>query len=140
MTMFPKPEPRQPSPRKQIPRGKPPRKFNKLRQAREMIRKYGTSHRRHFIRRLPCSSCGIEGYSQNAHVLKVNGGMGRKGDASGVAPLCGPRYADVGCHALWDRHRDKFAARFPWYDPAVICETTERAYQAYCEAEQEMSA
>lgn len=114
--------------------------MNKKRQAVEMPRKYGSSHRRTFIRSLPCSACGAEGYSQNAHVLKIDGGMGRKGSYLGIAPLCGPRYGLAGCHARYDQHRSKFFSRFPWYDPKVICAEIERAYQAFCEAEQERSA
>lgn len=113
---------------------KGPNKVSKRRPS-EKLRIYGTSQRRAFIRKLDCSACGASGFSQNAHVFKIGAGMGYKGDAAGIAPLCGPRYNLVGCHAMLDQHRDKFFARFPWYQPEVIAAETDRAWLAFVEAE-----
>jgi len=123
-----------------IKKGGKPRAYNKQRQAKEMPRKYGSSHRRKFVRSLDCSACGASGFSQNAHVHKIGAGAGRKGSFMGIAPLCGPRYTLSGCHNQFDEHRSDFDRRFPWYNPEVIAAETERAYVAFCEAEQEMSA
>lgn len=116
-----------------IPRDKPPRKQNRKRRETNKQRAYGPSQRRAFVRGLPCSSCGIEGFSQNAHVVKIDGGMGFKGSYLGIAPLCGSRFQNPGCHNLYDEHRSDFDKRFPWYVPEVIAADTERKWVESCE-------
>lgn len=140
MTFSPVPKPprTEKKPRRWLPRStKPLNKVNKRRRPSEKLRIYGTSQRRAFIRRLPCSACGAEGFSQNAHVGTNGRGAGRKADADQIAPLCGPRYNLVGCHAQFDQKRSDFERRFPWYVPEVIAAETERAWLAFSEAEGE---
>jgi hypothetical protein len=93
----------------------------------------GSPARRTFVGSLPCAACGrepTEAYpSQNAHVLpkkESNGGTGRKGHHTAIAPLCGD--FGSGCHRLFDDYRDVFDQRFPHFVPAVAAAATEAAW------------
>lgn len=74
----------------------------KKRKPSEFARIYGSKKRVEWIKSLRCSSCGVVGYSQNAHT--ENGGMGRKADHTTIVPLCGPHDGLQGCHADFDQH------------------------------------
>lgn len=110
----------------------------RARPAKETNRIYGPKTRREWMKTLPCSACGVVGYSEGAHVLG-NGGMSRKADADTQAPLCGLNYWPTtkvaylyaGCHNLYDRHRDVFNARFPDFDAKRAAEETEQLRQEY---------
>ncbi len=90
----------------------------------ETLRIYGSPARRKWIKTLPCSACGVVGYSEGAHVLG-NGGMSRKADYDTQAPLCGLRfiYSErattmyIGCHRVFDEMRWEFDRRFPHFSP-----------------------
>lgn len=69
------------SPRKQVKKRK--------RSKAEFARIYGSKKRVEFVKSLPCVSCGITGYIENAHI--ETGGMGRKADYDKIIPLCGNR-------------------------------------------------
>lgn len=78
-------------------------------------------------------ACGVFGFSENAHVLG-SGGTGRKADATSIAPLCGPHPDErgvlvVGCHKLYDEHRDVFHRLYPKFIAAAAAALTERAWQ-----------
>ena len=57
---------------------------------------------RRLIAALPCSNCGIEGYSQAAHGPTL--GAGIKSDDSACFPLCCDRPLVKGCHARYDQY------------------------------------
>lgn len=88
---------------------KPSKRIKKRpRSKKEFARIYGSKERVEFVKSLPCSACGIVGYSENAHI--ETGGMGRKSDYTKIIPLCGPhplKWAhSPGCHHLchtWGR-------------------------------------
>lgn len=103
---------------------------------------YGPPERIALVKSLPCAACGIVGYSENAHVLG-NGGMGRKSDYQTVAPLCGPHpfhsrilvtafpdQGHVGCHRLFDVHREEFTRQFPNFNAEQAAADTERKWLA----------
>jgi hypothetical protein len=72
-----------------LPRGTPVKRRNAKRQAREFARAYGSPERCDFVAALPCSVRGCPLIpSENAHVVRLNGGAGRKSDAAAIAPLC----------------------------------------------------
>lgn len=96
----------------------------------ETLRIYGTPERRAWVKSMGCAACGVYGYSENAHLLG-NGGMSRKGDCTEIGPLCGPHMSYVGCHRLFDRHRSKFDARFPRFNPEEVAAMTERRWQLH---------
>lgn len=61
--------------------------------------------------------------------------MSRKADADTQAPLCGVRpdrrpgtYLYTGCHALFDRYRPVFNARYPDFNPETAAATTENLW------------
>jgi hypothetical protein len=109
-----------------LKRGGPIKRKRPKREAETM----GSRARREFVASLPCSACGIHGYSQNAH-LQGSAGMGVKKSADTIGPLCGDRYGVTGCHTLFDRHRGQFDARFPTYEPAWVALRTERLWQQH---------
>lgn len=88
-----------------------PRPVNAKRKAREFRRTYHSLARVEFVKSLPCASCGVFGWSQNAHA--TGGGAGRKSGYEMILPLCGPHplhnYGAYGltegCHQWYDRHR-----------------------------------
>lgn len=98
---------------------------------REKERTYGTRERRAFVRALPCCACGVEGFSQNAHVVKIDAGAGRKGSYLGIAPLCGSRILNDGCHHAFDEHRSTFYRKHPWFDAHAAASYTEAAWQCH---------
>ncbi len=51
---------------------------------------------------LPCACCGIEGYTQAAHMNFGKGGAIKASDAA-IAALCADRLGVRGCHALLDQ-------------------------------------
>lgn len=114
----------------------------KPRKPGETLRIYGPPARRKWMKTLPCSACGVVGYSEGAHVLG-NGGMSRKADADTQAPLChtmpvpypalSMSFAVGGCHILYDEHRSIFDAEFPNYDPEIAARTTNEAWVALSE-------
>ena len=91
-----------------------PRPVNAKRKAREFRRTYHSLARVEFVKSLPCASCGVFGWSQNAHA--TGGGAGRKSGYAMILALCGPgqwmqrksdgkRVMYEGCHRLYDEHR-----------------------------------
>lgn len=57
---------------------------------------------RGLVVKLPCMKCGIEGYTQAAHMNLGKGGGIKASDAA-LAALCGDRPGMRGCHALLDQ-------------------------------------
>lgn len=113
-------------------RKSPVNRVNRKRKAANDARAYGSKAQRAFVAGLPCAACGIEGYSQNAHVLG-NGGMSRKAEAETVAPLCGPRpwfIPLLGCHRLFDEHRQEFDEMFPEFNPERAAAECQSAWLA----------
>lgn len=108
------------------------------RPASETLRIYGPPARRRWMKTLPCSACGVVGYSEGAHVLG-NGGMGRKADYDTQAPLCGARgallfawrSAPEGCHNLYDEHRSTFNAIYPNYNSEKAAAETQAAWLSF---------
>lgn len=115
-----------------IQRSAPPRRsgrpkaVNRPRRASTFARCYGSKARVAWVRGLPCAACGVLGASQNAHVLGPDG-MGRKGGYAGIAPLCGPRGTDEGCHRRFDTAKIAHAQ----FDPVAAAAGTERAWLAH---------
>ena len=58
---------------------------------------------RRLVAALPCIYCGIEGYSQAAHLPPD--GKGIKQDDRLTFPLCCARPGITGCHADYDQYR-----------------------------------
>lgn len=58
---------------------------------------------RRLVAQLPCKSCGIQGYSQAAHVPTEAKGM--KQDDREIFALCCTRIGITGCHADFDQYR-----------------------------------
>ena len=110
------------------------RKVNRARARDEFKRAYGSRARQKFVNLMPCSACGVWGYSQNAHVLGNEGGS-RKGHYTGIAPLCGPRPDHdgiyEGCHAFLHRDPAGFRAMFPTFNPAKAARQTERDFRRF---------
>lgn len=59
---------------------------------------------RRLVAQLPCLWCGIEGYSQHAH-LNFGKGLGMKTDDRTGFPLCCSRPGVEGCHVAYDQYR-----------------------------------
>lgn len=59
---------------------------------------------RRLVAKLPCMWCGIEGYSQHAH-LNLGKGLGLKTDDRTGFPLCCSRPGVEGCHVAYDNYR-----------------------------------
>lgn len=59
---------------------------------------------RRLVAALPCSRCGIQGYSQAAHP-NTGKTKGRKADDRECFPLCCDRLGVVGCHFMFDQHQ-----------------------------------
>jgi hypothetical protein len=78
------------------------------------------------IRELPCLKCGLEGFSEAAHVrmnsaaFNKRGSKGMKPDDKWVAPLC------PSCHRLDDDAQHNMDERQFWFqlnlNPLLICE------------------
>ena len=111
------------------------RKVNRVRARDEFKRTYGSRARQKFVNLRACSACGVWGYSQNAHVLGVDG-MGRKLGYKTIAPLCGVRPDGEGgvypgCHSRFDTAPADFRAKFPTYNPAKAARQTERDFRRF---------
>lgn len=143
------------SPQKPIPRVSPKKaskgfpkrsavkKVNPARRRKEFERCYHSKERVEFVKNLPCAACTYHewntGYRcENAHVCG-NGGMGRKGDYTTIAPLCGRRPGlstggapyGMGCHRLFDEYRSTFDSLFPDFNPETAAQQTEQAWIAH---------
>lgn len=116
----------------------------KPRKPSETLRIYGPPARRAFVKSLPCCTCRVEGYTDQAHVAPSSEkGAGYKAGYLWIAPLCGERplsgsqweFHDsrwyIGCHALHDEHREDFNARYPDFDPAIESAKVEAAWLAF---------
>lgn len=127
-------------------RSESPRKLNPKRKASEFRRAYHSKERVLFVKGLPCSACGVVGYSENAHVPpKGEAGTGYKADYRFIAPLCGIRPISLlavlrfaastyaGCHTMFARYRSDFNAAFPDFAPEVAAAEAERAWKAHTE-------
>ena len=57
---------------------------------------------RRLVAAMPCIRCGAVGRSQAAHA-NAGKGMAIKADDREAFPLCGPAFADPGCHARLDQ-------------------------------------
>ena len=94
-----------------IARKVPLRRVNRQRRAREWERSYGSEERVSWVRSLPCSVPGCHArMSENAHVSPEGdpSGMGRKGDACQIIPLCARHHLElhrVGQRIFNDTHR-----------------------------------
>ena len=128
-------KPRTPLPPRRTPlaRGGKPNAKNPARQKREKARTNGSPERDAFVRGLPCCACGIEGYSEVAHVGKEGKGAGIKANYDQTAPLCGPRISfrgiEPGCHRASHRGQVSFE-RAQWIDLQACAAETERAWRA----------
>lgn len=112
---------------------KRPKKANAARKLREFARTFGSGARVLFVRALPCAACGVVGYSENAHLLGVEGAR-RKGHYTTVGPLCGDHSQTMGCHREYDEYRWSFVVRFPDFDAAVVASRTQALWAANEEA------
>lgn len=113
----------------------------KPRKPSEFKRIYGSKQRVEWVKSLPCSACGVVGYSENAHVAPASEkGTGYKADAEWIAPLCGTfldygvggwlQSLNIGCHKMYDEHRDDFDEEFPDFNPEEAARTTNEAWMA----------
>jgi hypothetical protein len=80
----------------------------------------------------------VWGYSQNAHVLGVDG-AGIKGPYMSIAPLCGVRpcpdgSVNQGCHRMYDEFPETFRALFPTFNAKRAARETQRKWLAFCSA------
>lgn len=71
-----------------------PRKVNRKRRAANFARTYGGAYA-DYIRSLPCAALGGDCFGPIHAHHTIAGGMGRKADASTLAPLCARH------HELW---------------------------------------
>ena len=58
---------------------------------------------RRLIAQMPCKSCGIQGYSQAAHLPPE--GKALKQDDRQIFALCATRVGIPGCHAQFDQYK-----------------------------------
>lgn len=112
---------------------------NKARKAKNFERAYGGSERREWVESKPCIACGHAPPSENAHVPpKGEHGTGYKGDARFVVPFCGDRLSEgrfvLGCHTLYDKHRQTFVRLYPGLDVQAQAAKLEQEWQLYQEA------
>lgn len=89
--------------RKPVKRSTRVRVRNVGRHKTEWARAYHSAARVAFVKSLPCSACGFDGFPlrENAHTF--SGGTGRKADYETIIPLCKPchtRQHNVGWLAL----------------------------------------
>jgi hypothetical protein len=87
-------------------------RVNRKRRQSEFARTYGSKARVAFVKSLPCvvRHCG-DWRIENAHT--ETGGMGRKADASTIAPICQRHHRElhqVGTHTFQAVHRVDLAA------------------------------
>ncbi len=94
---------------------------HKKRSAAEYARIYHSAERVQWVASLNCVACGLEGYSENAHV--AGDGIGRKSDYTKIIPLC------PWCHRRQhDIGAGSFAIRFG-LNLRALAAATERAWQ-----------
>ena len=108
----------------------PVKRVNVKRKAKEFARCYGSVDRVEFVKSLRCSACGRVGRSENAHVLG-NGGAGRKGHFTTIAPLCGSAFASLGCHQMFDEYSDTFEEMYPLFSAEAEAARTQAYWQAH---------
>lgn len=82
-----------------IKRGKPPKRSNRKRQAKNHERSYGDKAT--WIRQQPCHFCGAMKNVEAAH--GKTGGMGYKAGSETLIPMCGPNGMREGCHRAQHR-------------------------------------
>lgn len=110
----------------------------------ETLRIYGPPARRAFVTSLPCAACGVEGFSEQAHVAPAGEkGTGYKAGYEWIAPLCHERPIPmlavlrfdvrmyVGCHRLYDCFKTEFRAAFPDFNPEKAATDCEAAWLAF---------
>lgn len=95
-----------------------------------LARAYGPEARREWMKGLPCLTCG-RGPSENAHV--ATGGMGRKADASQLAPLCHSCHLELHAHGAvvqkWGKDVGMVISKAAL---AIAAEACELAWRARC--------
>lgn len=96
----PKPVRSEKKPRKPIQRGAKPRAVNPKRRRETFKADFHSKAFVEFLHALPCAICGVEGFSQAAHI--VSRGAGGKA-ANNLVPLCGSAFGVDGCHAAFDK-------------------------------------
>jgi hypothetical protein len=82
----------------QLARKTPMVKRNRKRKAKRFVSDFGGAEYVAFIKSLPCAICGVQGFSEAAHVRSRGAG----GKADSLVPLCGTRINAFGCHAFFD--------------------------------------
>jgi hypothetical protein len=102
----------------------------KAEQAAEDARKYGPPGRPAWVRTQPCIVRGCPRPTENAHVVKIDGGMGRKSHYRAIAPVCGCHHRD-GPNSLHQLGPRSFE-RLHGISLAACAAATQRAYEAYC--------
>lgn len=116
--------------KKPLARSAHPKK--RARPAKKTLRIYGSPARRKFVKSLPCYTCHVEGYTEQAHCAPSSEkGTGYKAGYLWIVPLCGRRggwWPERGCHILFDRFRDEFNMRFPDFDPEKAASETQSAW------------
>lgn len=82
-----------------------PTKKTKAERDAKHEREYGGEGKRAFVASLPCIVPGCPNPSEAAHVVRIDGGMGRKGNHLGLAPCCPFHHRDPmhGLHKLGPR-------------------------------------
>jgi hypothetical protein len=118
-----------------LQRGGPirPKRRSASEKAAKFEREYGGEGKRAFVASLPCIVPGCPRRPcENAHVVNIDAGMGRKGSHLGLAPCCPFHHRDPvhGLHKLGPRSFEKIHH----VSLAACAERTERAWVAYQEA------
>lgn len=101
-----------------------------MRKAKSFVRAYESEERVEFIKSLPCTGCGVTGYSENAHVGREGKGAGRKANADQITPLCGPHGLMIGCHRAFDRFLFPFNRASTRIPVILSCVDTQRKWLA----------
>jgi hypothetical protein len=108
--IFPAPKPTKPvkPPKERKPR-KPIAKSNPARKRERFVSDFDSPEYREMIVSLPCSLCGVVGFSDPAHIKSRGAG----GKADVIAPLCRCRPAEgiEGCHRKFDTHNPEARSR-----------------------------
>ena len=127
--------------RKPIARSAPlrktrPKRVNKQRKAKNLLRAYGPPARRAWMRGQACLGCGLIGFSASAHI--ENDGKGRKAEACKTIPLCDMKYlwgGNQGCHQKFDRYERVNGFKRGESVPQRLAAETESRWQSYCTAQ-----
>jgi hypothetical protein len=105
MTQFfipvPKPEKSEKKERKMLKRVPCKKLGSAEKRARKFRLHYHSKQYVLYIHAMPCAECGVEGYSEAAHVISRGAG----GEAKHLVPLCRNRFDIVGCHPTFDERR-----------------------------------